>query len=136
MTGVARKPVTPREPVRYTAVEQEIVQEDERSLLPPPDEAAKQSFSFFHQIPSRDEDFQQEVRELQRQIKPLTPVSKSGWLPSYLRSIVLLSFTIAYIVLAALLGGLYRDSQQHQGLARNNENWHYIFKYAPTAGML
>ena len=63
----------------------------------------------------------------------LSPQSRRGWCPPYLRTSVLLAFVAGYLVLAVLLAGLYGFSQKHQGLTKYGERWHYIFKYGPTA---
>ena len=57
-----------------------------------------------------------------------------GWYPYYLRIGFLLSFAIAYLILASLLAALYYYSQKNQGLTKDGQNWHYIFRYGPTAG--
>ena len=48
----------------------------------------------------------------------------------------MLVFSFAYLLLIGLLAGFYRYSQEHRGLNKNGQTWHYIFKYGPTAGTL
>lgn len=63
----------------------------------------------------------------------LSPKSRAGWRSRYLRSSVLLTFASGFVILAALLAGLYYYSDKHQGLAKAGEHWHYLFKFGPTA---
>lgn len=63
----------------------------------------------------------------------ISPKSRAGWLPLYLRPSFLLTFASAFIILTVLLAGLYQYSDKHQGLAKNGEHWHYLFKFGPTA---
>jgi len=62
--------------------------------------------------------------------------SKRKGIKSGVSGLTLFIFVAGYLVLGALLAGLYTWSRNHRGLAKNRENWHYIFKYAPTAGTL
>jgi hypothetical protein len=62
--------------------------------------------------------------------------SKREGTKSGVSGLTLFIFVASYLVLGALLAGLFMWSQNHRGLAKNRENWHYVFKYAPTAGTL
>ena len=70
------------------------------------------------------------------QLTALRPNARQGWRPSELTPVFQLTFAAASIILAACLAGLYRISSTHQGLTKERQQWHYLFKYGPTAGRL
>ena len=117
--------IPPRKPLPSTAVVRVPTVVDETKAL----------VASFDQVNSKDEDSNPEART-SLPTETLARQSRSGWIPWHLRASVLLSFAIAYTVLVVLLGGLYRYSELHQGLAKFHGRWHYIFRYAPTAGTI
>ena len=70
------------------------------------------------------------------QLTAIRPEARYGWRPSELTPVFQLTFAAASIILAACLAGLYRISSTHQGLTKERQQWHYLFKYGPTAGRL
>ena len=97
-----------------------------------PKKSSKKSQSNSFQEVSQP-DAQKEL-DLLLQVTSLSPQSRRGWCPPYLRTSVLLAFVTAYLMLAVLLVGLYDYAQNHQGLTKYGQRWHYLFRYGPTAG--
>jgi hypothetical protein len=59
---------------------------------------------------------------------------RQGFQHLALRPVFLIGFAAIFVISAVVLGGLYAWSGGNHGLATTDENWHYIFKYGPTAG--
>lgn len=60
-------------------------------------------------------------------------VATPKFIPLVLRRYFLLSLILAFVALAAALGGIYDFSQKHQGLTTTSRNLIYISRYGPTA---
>lgn len=58
---------------------------------------------------------------------------KSTWTPWPLRTVTIVAFIIAYVLIIVALEVLYVISRNHQGLANGTWSRHYYWTYGPTA---